>query len=336
MSRITNKPNTAAPTAASTTVNRFALACVLALCSLWLLDAAAQDRQLTIPDTRPAIQPNSAQTVTASGFRVKLLRQVLLGFDRVGTISDLDLHEGKHVKQGEVIAKLDDEVAVAALNSAHKKSTNSVHRRYAEASYAVSKNEHEQAQLEKPAPTTLVDIPAIDVTPGPSTPADPIQPGVFAPSIVTVIESIQALKATQAQRYWSSDCNRLQVEVGLRDCEPKDRNNYALLKRNRTYEALNPVRQLTRTQRSLSVVSRQALALAAELEAGTIEPGLAEYLVQEIEAGITQLADPGNRAVKNMGRMDTSAAAVMKRRILQDPWVQSRTKQLQQRRVHTN
>jgi hypothetical protein len=200
----------------------------------------------------------------------------------------------------------------------------------------VQQQEHEQAQLEKPAPTTLVDIPAIDVTPGPSTPADPIQPGVFAPSIVTVIESIQALKATQAQRYWSSDCNRLQVEVGLRDCEPKDRNNYALLKRNRTYEALNPVRQLTRTQRSLSVVSRQALALAAELEAGTIEPGLAEYLVQEIEAGITQLADPGNRAVQNMGRMDTSAAAVMKRRILQDPWVQSRTKQLQQRRVHTN
>ena len=84
------------------------------------------------------------------------------------------------------------------------------------------------------------------------------------------------------------------------------------------------------------MVSRQALALAAELEAGTIEPGLAEYLVQEIEAGITQLADPGNRAVQNMGRMDTSAAAVMKRRILQDPWVQSRTKQLQQRRVHTN
>ena len=192
----------------------------------------------------------------------------------------------------------------------------------------VQQQEHEQAQLEKPAPTTLVDIPAIDVTPGPSTPAGPIQPGVFAPSIVTVIESIQALKATQAQRYWSSDCNRLQVEVGLRDCEPKDRN--------RTYEALNPVRQLTRTQRSLSVVSRQVLALAAELEAGTIEPGLAEYLVQEIEAGITQLADPGNRAVQNMGRMDTSAAAVMKRRILQDPWVQSRTKQLQQRRVHTN
>ncbi len=151
MSQITNKPNTAAPTAASTaastTANRCALACVLALCSLWLLDAAAQDRQLTIPDTRPAIQPNSAQTVTASGFRVKLLRQVLLGFDRVGTISDLDLHEGKHVKQGEVIAKLDDEVAVAALNSAHKKSTNDVHERYATASYAVSKNEHEQALL---------------------------------------------------------------------------------------------------------------------------------------------------------------------------------------------
>lgn len=194
----------------------------------------------------------------------------------------------------------------------------------------------EQAPLEEPPSTALADVPMIDVGPGLSTPADPIQPEVFAPSIVTVIETIQALDATQALRYWSSDCNRLEEEVGLLDCEPKNRNNYALLERNSTYVALNPVRQLTRAQRSLSVVSRQAPALAAQLEAGAIVPGLAEYLTQEIEAGITELADPGNRAVKNMGRMDMSAAAVMKRRILEDPWVRSRTRQLQQRRVHVN
>ena len=196
--------------------------------------------------------------------------------------------------------------------------------------------QREQATPEEPTPTALVDIPAVDVAPGPSTPADPVQPGVFAPSIVTVIETIQALDATETARYWSSDCNRLQEEVGLRDCEPRDRHDYALLERNRTYEALNPVRQLTRAQRSLTTVSRQAPALVARLETSNIAPALAEYLMQEVEAGITQLADPGNRGVQHMSRLDMSPAAVMARRILEDPWVLSRTKQLRQRRVHAN
>jgi len=125
---------------------------VLTLCALWLLDATAQDRRKTIPDkkaarTRPANRPAGGAAITATGFRVKLLRQVLLGFDRVGTIADLSLHEGKRVKAGEVIATLDDEVAVAALASARKKASNDVHKRYATASYAVSKNEHLQALL---------------------------------------------------------------------------------------------------------------------------------------------------------------------------------------------
>jgi len=124
----------------------------LALCTLWLLDATAQDRRKTIPDkkaakTRPANPAAGGEKITVAGFRVKLLRQVLLGFDRVGTIADLNLHEGKRVKAGEVIARLDDEVAVAALNSAQKKASNDVHEEYAKASYAVSKNEHQQALL---------------------------------------------------------------------------------------------------------------------------------------------------------------------------------------------
>ena len=153
---------------------------------------------------------------------------------------------------------------------------------------------------------------------------------------MTVIETIQALDASQAARYWSSDCNRLEAEVGLRDCEPRDHNDYALLERNRTHETLNPVRQLTRAQRSLTTVSRQAPALVARLGTSNIAPALAQYLIQEVEAGITQLADPGNRGVQHMSRLDMSPAAVMARRILEDPWVLSRTKQLRQRRVHAN
>jgi membrane fusion protein (multidrug efflux system) len=118
------------------------------LCGVWLLDATAQDQRKPIPDQPVAKTPTrGGQQITGTDFRVKLIRQVLLGFDRVGTISELDLQEGMRVKSGQVIAKLDDQVAIAALNSAEKKASNDVHKQYATASFAVSKNEHEQALL---------------------------------------------------------------------------------------------------------------------------------------------------------------------------------------------
>ncbi len=120
----------------------------LTLCTAWLFDATAQDRRRPIPGkSRPPARSTNGATITGDGFRVKLLRQVLLGFDRVGIIKQLDLVEGKRVRAGVVIARLDDEVARAALNSAKKKASNDVHNRYAIASYAVSKNEREQAVL---------------------------------------------------------------------------------------------------------------------------------------------------------------------------------------------
>jgi Na+-driven multidrug efflux pump len=73
--------------------------------------------------------------------------------------------------------------------------------------------------------------------------------------------------------------------------------------------------------------------LVARLETSNIAPALAEYLIQEVEAGITQLADPCNRGVQHMSRLDMSPAAVMARRILEDPWVLSRTKQLQHLKI---
>ena len=110
MSRITHNPR-------ATALVGSALA--LALCTAWLLDAAAQDRRRPIPEKpRPAARPANGGTIIGDGFRIKLLRQVLLGFDRVGIIKQLDLEEGKRIQAGVVIARLDDEVAHAALNSA--------------------------------------------------------------------------------------------------------------------------------------------------------------------------------------------------------------------------
>jgi len=143
MNRITRNPRIAAWIGSTL---------ALALCTAWLLDATAQDRRKPISDTpaartRPATTSTKGRSIIGTGFRVKLLRQVLLGFDRVGTIAELDLQEGKRVMAGQVIAKLDDAVAAAALRSAEKKASNDVHKQYATASFDVSKNEHAQALL---------------------------------------------------------------------------------------------------------------------------------------------------------------------------------------------
>ena len=55
---------------------------------MWLLDATAQDQRKPIPDQPAANKPAvTTQQITGTDFRVKLIRQVLLGFDRGGSRS---------------------------------------------------------------------------------------------------------------------------------------------------------------------------------------------------------------------------------------------------------
>jgi hypothetical protein len=187
-----------------------------------------------------------------------------------------------------------------------------------------------------PAPvTSLVELPSIEVLPLPDSTQESSDSAALLPSIVNVRNTIQALDALDSSRYWNSDCNILETDAGIRDCEPLDANNYALIERNATYEALNPIRVMTRAERSLGVMTAQAPALAARLYASDIPRGLSDYVLQEIEAGITHLSSPGNRSVQHMGFMlDKSAAAEQARRVLNDPWVQSQSRALRERNVH--
>lgn len=106
----------------------------------WFLQGARAQRQ--IPRTRTATGGGS---ILASNCRVKLLKHVNLGFDRVGTIKILKLREGDMVKGGELIAQLDESVARAALATAVEKAQNKIHERYAVKSLDVAENELQQA-----------------------------------------------------------------------------------------------------------------------------------------------------------------------------------------------
>ena len=116
-------------------------AMLLAATGGWFLQGARAQRQLPRTGTT-----TGSGSILASNCRVKLLKHVSLGFDRVGTIKLLELREGDMIKSGKLIAQLDESVARAALASAIEKAQNKIHERYAVKSLDVAANELEQAE----------------------------------------------------------------------------------------------------------------------------------------------------------------------------------------------
>jgi hypothetical protein len=163
---------------------------------------------------------------------------------------------------------------------------------------------------------------------------------VSLPPVLMIQESLQYLDAQRRTRFYSHRCNRLEKEAGIRDCEsPRQREllaaNYQHSERISTYRALNPIRQLSRAERSLNVVSTQSEALAGRLSDLSIPEWFSDYIFEELEAGITHNANPGNRAVDHMLNFtDKSAAGAIARDLLSDPWVEKKTKQRLQKKVH--
>ena len=82
-------------------------------------------------------------------------------------------------------------------------------------------------------------------------------------------------------------------------------------------------------------MSTQSEALAGRLSDLRIPEGFSDYVLEELEAGITHNANPGNRAVDHMLNFtDKSAAGAIARDLLSDPWIVKKAKQRQQKKVH--
>jgi len=165
-----------------------------------------------------------------------------------------------------------------------------------------------------------------------------LQPSrIFVPSVVTIQETLQQrrVRSEGDSKTWLYDCNMLEEESTVYTCDPEDRRDYRVIESNPTYQALNPIREISRSLRSLPVVTINAPALAARLASSDIPKGLSDYVLEELQAGITHNSNLGNRTVDHINLMtDRSAAAAMARQILGDGWVVTRAKELQQRKVH--
>lgn len=164
---------------------------------------------------------------------------------------------------------------------------------------------------------------------------------ITLPTLLSVQQALRAVDAETGARNWLYECNQLEEDSGVRKCAVRNdaeaAKRYQQVERNAAYEALNPVLERSRTERSLRTVYQNTSGVAAALSANAIPESLAGYLLDELEAGTSLYTNNGTDRNQHMRRMvDRSAAAKQAERVLADPWVQGRATELQQRKVQAN
>lgn len=196
--------------------------------------------------------------------------------------------------------------------------------------------------LASPAPATETatvadtESPDSDVSrlverPGPQ-PGAASQP--LIPTVAAVRNQLQQMQAAREARAWQQDCSERQERSELLDCGPDDGPTYSLDRGETIYRALNPVREASRAQRSLSTVAANVDGLAERLTAAGIPQDLSDYLLEQTGVTISEGSDTGNRAVQHLDLMsERSAAAGWGRELLNDPWIMQRARELEQRKV---
>ncbi len=205
--------------------------------------------------------------------------------------------------------------------------TEPIHNLQQSVSELVNTNDQSLASQEEIGPVSLAPI--LNDAEVPEANASRLQP----PSIESVQQTLNALQDTRASHLYAYDCNKLEREEGIIDCAPVDDRNYASLSRNPAYEFHNPVSEYDRSRETVTTIARQSGLVSQNLALNNLPPGLAAYLLEEIELGIETRSNGSSRTLAHINTMvDRSAAGEMARRIF-DPWVQQQSSILRSRTV---
>jgi len=172
----------------------------------------------------------------------------------------------------------------------------------------------------------------------------PIENRVFQitpPSLLSVQQSIKVVDAEAEAGGWLYECNQPEEDSVVRTCAESevsgDAGAYERATSNIYYENLNPVRERSRTERSVRTIYQNTGNIAAALNRADIPDELAGYVLDELAASTSAYTSNGTDRVRHMRRMvDRTAAAQQAERILEDPWVLGRAEELRQRDVHAN
>lgn len=191
--------------------------------------------------------------------------------------------------------------------------------------------EADEVTVAQPRDAAEVPLPESDA------PAPVVTVPTVVPDAQNIRQSLQQLQQARGSRLHQVDCDERRRRSDLVDCgEEETPRDYEALETNVTYQALNPVREISRSERTVSTVTGNAAGLAARLRDSDVDPQLSQYLLQELEIGISEHGNQRQSGVETIIRMtDQSAAAQQAREILGDPWVIQRMRELRQRRVTT-
>lgn len=160
------------------------------------------------------------------------------------------------------------------------------------------------------------------------------QPFVTVPSVAHIRQTLDGIQTTERERALLYACNPLEEEAGVLECGDRDLTSYDALTRNPVYRALNPVRELSPGARSVTTIHSETAALTSRLSASAIDPTLRDYVIAELEAGVSVFSNNAATPGRQIRRMaDRSAAALQAERVLGDGWVQEAARKLVQRRV---
>src|SRR5438132_12270499 len=131
-------------------------------CVLAVIVAAAGASAWSGPEQPPSAEASrAARPIVIQKCTVILRDEVVLSFERAGILGTVSVREGDQVSEGQLLAKLKDDVAKAALAVAEKEASSDVDIRYAQAASGVAHLEHERMlEANRRTPTT---IPEIDV-----------------------------------------------------------------------------------------------------------------------------------------------------------------------------
>jgi len=161
------------------------------------------------------------------------------------------------------------------------------------------------------------------------------------PSVLSIQSSVRREQESQtaSTRDWANTCTELQQVVGVLGCQQTREPDYQAAtvspQRQSIYEFHNPVAERSRSAETSPIIAAQTGALAASLALNEIPAGLSEYLMAEVEAGISLYSNQGNLALQNMDLMVERSAAAQIARGINSPWVQLATRQQQARRYLT-
>ncbi len=184
-----------------------------------------------------------------------------------------------------------------------------------------------------------VDLPQLEIEPAlentePQNESSAESGRIVLPSVVSVQNTLDLLQSRAPSLYWLEECNPLQKEESTKDCATDGAIDYQALQNNEVYRSLNPVRLLSRSQQTLGALGSLSADLSDRLDASSLPLGMSNYVMEELEAGISINSGVGNRQLQQIRRMiDQSAAAQQAERVMADPWVQQQYKELNQRKV---